>query len=151
MSWKVLTGIFFAALLVAGGYFYFARINTKAFPLKLVAACDLRKEPCKAADEFGRTISFSISPANIPLMQALTPQVQVENFPTIQSIQLLIEGVNMYMGYQTVALKEAQSHNWQGKLVLPICSTTTMQWQATLTLSTVDGNFQAKFPFTTTR
>ena len=66
-----------------------------------------------------------------------------------QQVQVVVEGVNMDMGFQRAMLTPAGNAAWQGQFTLPICSTEQMQWQLTATVQTPSQVFQAIFPFIT--
>lgn len=151
MSGKWFVGIFFVVLLGASSFFYLMQVNSSVTFLRNVGDCDLKKAACSAVGDQEREVHFSLSPATIPLMQELTTSVQVRHFSPIQAIQVSVEGINMYMGYQNANLSAVTTEQWQGKFILPICSTETMYWQATVSIYTSDTIFQAKFPFMTTR
>lgn len=151
-------------LLLGGGMFLLAFVagvlllpavrqgdSLSVVALKVQAPCDLQQAACVARDTAGHSLRFSITPTPIPLMQDLTVRVEPEGVQDMRSTRLSVTGVNMYMGYQPVDLVAGSDGVWRGKLVLPVCSLQTMQWQASLYLDTAATRFTAEFPFTTSR
>ena len=118
-------------------------------PLTLQTPCDLHQAPCVANDAAGRSISFSINPASIPLMQELVVQAETSGLSDVSSIRLMVEGVNMFMGYQYADLQATAVGHFSGKLILPVCTLEKMQWLATLEALTPAAKVQAKIPFET--
>jgi hypothetical protein len=151
--WVFIVG-FVVALAAALGYFLLNKTPESVsvvHHLTLQQPCDLHLAPCVAADNAGRSVRFQFTPAHIPLMKELTVQVDVNGIPVHHSAQVVVEGVNMFMGYQRAELRTETAASLTGTLVLPVCTLETMEWQATLAIETPDGKLQAVFPFVTER
>lgn len=83
------------------------------------------------------------------------PRVEQEIHVVIQAPETItftrgkIEGVNMYMGYMPVELKQINATTWQTTLYLGACAEPTMHWQVSLPWQTPNdaerGVYQFKF------
>jgi hypothetical protein len=153
MKFPFLLVIFVLSLAIAGGVFLFltpAQQVAQALPVE--GHCDLHVSDCHARNQAGdKSVSLALLPRQIPLMKELGVQTRLQGFVGISKVQVVVEGVNMYMGYEAATLIQDASGAWSGKLVLPVCTLETMAWQARVEISAADGAYQASFPFTTTR
>ncbi len=147
----LLLGLTVFVLTVAGKWWFDSQPASElpSVALNLQTPCDLRQAPCVASDAQGRSVRFSINPANIPLMEELTIQVDTSGLAEVNNVRLTVEGVNMFMGYQYAELKSTGTAQFQGKLILPVCTLERMEWLATLDVFTPDIKLQAKMPFVT--
>lgn len=152
MKLTVFAGVFLSSLGVAVGYFLFSA--PASLPdvgvFHLQEPCNLRVSPCVARDSIGRSIQFQLSPQTLPLMQALTAEVSLQGIEEVQSARVVVEGVNMFMGFQHTELSP-QGQTLTGQLVLPVCSMERMEWTATVELASTTGTSRAVFPFVTQR
>ncbi len=147
----LLIGITVFVLTIASKWWFDSRPTT-ALPnvaLNLQTPCDLHQAPCVASDTQGRRLRFSINPTSIPLMEEMTVQVDTSGLTDINNLRLTVEGVNMFMGYQYAELKSTGATQFQGKLILPVCTLERMEWLATLDVFTPAAKLQAKIPFVT--
>lgn len=145
---------FVVALVAASAYFLSKKSSENTavvHHLTLQQPCDLHLAPCVAVDNAGRSVRFQFTPAAIPLMKELTVQVDIDGIPAYQAAQVIVEGTNMFMGYQRAELRTDTASSLTGTLVLPVCSREKMAWQATLDIETPMGKVQAIFPFVTQR
>lgn len=145
--------IFVLALLVAAGAFLFLTpAQSTAQVLALDGTCDLHVADCHAGNQTGgKLVTFALLPRQIPLMKEVLVQTRLQGFRKVSKAQVVVEGMNMFMGYQFTPLQQGADGLWQGKLVLPVCTLEVMEWQARVELSTSEGLYQASFPFTTNR
>ena len=151
--WVFIVG-FVVALVITLGYLLINKVPESVsvvHHLTVQQPCDLHLAPCVAADNAGRSARFQIIPASIPLMKELTVQVDINGIPTYQTAHVIVEGTNMFMGYQRAALRTDTASTLTGILVLPVCTLEKMAWQATLDIETPSGKIQAVFPFVTER
>ncbi|MEB4593447.1 hypothetical protein VSS37_20890 [Candidatus Thiothrix sp. Deng01] len=153
----ILLGVCVFVLALAGKYFLLspssAPNDSHATLLSLQELCDLRQGACSARNDAGVSIRFSITPNSIPLMQELVASVETAGLGQPVSANLTVEGVNMFMGFQSADLQAGNSTTvLQGKFTLPVCSMQTMQWKASVLVVAADGQqYRADFPFTTSR
>lgn len=153
----ILLGVFAFILALAGKYFLLppssAPNASHATLLSLQEPCNLRQGACAARNDAGASIRFSITPNSIPLMQELVASVETAGLGQAVSANLTVEGVNMFMGFQSADLQADNSTTaLQGKFTLPVCSMQTMQWKASVLVVAADGQqYRADFPFTTSR
>jgi hypothetical protein len=115
-------------------------------------SCDLRAEPCRLAFGDGRSLTFSIEPRAIPLMQPLNLRVTTAGMqPASLTVDIL--GLNMDMGLNRTRLKREPEGDWSGRTILPVCSRSRMEWEAQvrIDLPGSDAELIAPFRFNTTR
>ena len=149
MKWWGL-GLVFAGSLATAGWWFTAHSPTlNAQILTVQQPCDLQQGECTASDAQGNTLRLSLQPHPLPVMKPITAKVTGSLMQQAQQVQVVVEGVNMDMGFQRATLTPAANAVWQGQFTLPICSTEQMQWQLTATVQTPSQVFQAIFPFIT--
>lgn len=153
MKFPLLITVFVLSLVVTGGVFLFLEPAPQSAQMLTVENnCDLHTSDCNAHSSVGdKSLSLALLPRQIPLMKELLVQTRPQGFTDISKMQVIVEGINMYMGYQSATLMPDTSGSWSGQLVLPVCTLETMEWQARVEITTTDGFYQARFPFTTTR
>ena len=148
---RVVTAVLVFAL-VAGAAFFAARHWQAArqghIRVEAPVDCDLRKAPCRQAFG-GGSVTFSISPRQIPLMQTLSLRVSAEGV-AIDEVVVEIRGLNMAMGLNRTGLTRAAEGYWSGETILPVCSQRTMAWEAAVQLHG-EARYEVPFLFQTTR
>ena len=107
--------------------------------------CDLHSESCTATMGDAQ-VTLKISPHPIPIARPLGIEVELENL-NVQSIELDISGINMYMGYNRVTLTPANDNRYIGTSMLAFCTSQKMLWQITLMIHQKDGT-QIQIPYT---
>ena len=112
------------------------------------AKCFLQDRPCTASTEQAQ-ITLTLTPRPVPLMQPVQASIKISGLNDLNAIELKIEGMNMYMGFQNVQLVKQSNTDWQGNFSLPICSEAEMQWLVTVALSSPQQNYQARFNLVT--
>lgn len=122
--------------------------------LTVQGECDLSHSPCLAQDQLGHEVSISLSPRPVLLLEDVAVGVAVRGMDHLRVAQISVEGLNMYMGIQIIPLTITSSDNVSeqkltGILQLPVCTSRTMEWRATLVLQTATKEYQAAYPFTT--
>lgn len=110
--------------------------------------CDLRAGPCVQPVGDGR-LSFSITPATIPLMKTLELEVRTRGLK-IDGVVVDIRGLNMDMGLNRTSLVRTADQVWRGETILPVCSQRRMMWEAAVQFD-AQGHFEVPFPFETNR
>lgn len=137
-----------------------AEINASA-----EAGCDLQTSSCQALSQDGASISLSITPRPIKVMQPLQLAVEArkKDGSPISAEQLIVDfqGIDMNMGFNQVLLRKeaqkdaqkdtppAENGRYVGSAVLPICITNEMLWQATVMLKAELRQINAAFRFQT--
>ncbi|MCP8689918.1 hypothetical protein [Marinobacterium sedimentorum] len=92
--------------------------------------CNLSVAPCTSrGDGLAMTLTLASGPALSGEELEFSLQLQGTR---AQSISLLLEGRDMYMGINRLQLTESadQSGLWRGRTTLAICTTAQMPWQA---------------------
>jgi archaellum component FlaF (FlaF/FlaG flagellin family) len=110
--------------------------------------CSLQKNACVVTIPQLGQITFEITPReirmNTPLILRLTADSQ-------KAAEVWVDflGVDINMGYNRVALKKSEGNVYLGEATLPVCSTGSMTWQATILLKLNDQMFGVPFEFIT--
>jgi hypothetical protein len=110
--------------------------------------CDLRAGACRRGLD-GGAITFSITPAGIPLMKPLRIVADVEGL-AVHNVLVEIRGLNMDMGLNRTRLEQTAQGHWEGETILPVCSQRRMEWEAAVRLD-ADGRVEVPFVFHTVR
>jgi len=106
--------------------------------------CDLHNSACES--KMGdAVVSLKISPHPIPIARPLGIEVHVKDLD-VQSMELDISGVNMYMGYNRVELTKINKNRFVGTSMLAFCTNAKMDWQITLMIHQKDGT-QIQIPY----
>lgn len=115
--------------------------------------CDLREGPCTAEFPGGGTLSFSIEPQSLPLMEPLNLKVEADGLD-LDSVEVDFSGVDMNMGFNRVQLlsgADSEVVTATGQAVLPVCVRNRMAWEAKVMVQTERGLLVAPFRFDTFR
>ncbi len=115
---------------------------------ELNESCDLRKGPCTTQLPGGGTVSFSISPKDIPILRPLKIEVKVEGAEVTEA-EVDFTGIGMDMGYNRPKLEPVEKQYFMGKAILPVCVRSKMDWEAKVLLQTNRGLIMAPFRFFT--
>ncbi len=122
------------------------------FQATLDSNCDLKQNPCTSTIFQDGSITFSISPSTIPLLEPLVLDVSVKGFE-FDSARIVFVGLNMDMGLNQAKLKKIEKvgdiTKLRGNHIIPICIKDKMEWEARVILSNKEGNVMAPFRFTT--
>lgn len=102
--------------------------------------CDLQSGPCQT----GR-FNVSLGPTPIESLKPLTLTLE-DSDTSWEQITADLQGVDMYMGQNRIHLARTPS-GWQGTTELAVCTTGTMRWRLTLTLSKGEHHQQHLFEF----
>ncbi len=145
----VIVAILVLAMLVFFGDKFKAVLEPNAkTTVALDKSCDLRKGACTSLLPNGEKVSLSISPANIPLLLPLSFHVKTEGIDA-SHVQVDIVGIGMDMGFNRTKLLGDDKIHYDGKVILPICSRSRMDWEARILLETDKGVIMVPFSFHT--
>jgi hypothetical protein len=128
--------------------------------------CELRESACTAhapkkltlAQVPGQTpvteqrVTLSLSPRPVQVARSLQASARLEGFgeDAIESVEIDVAGVNMYMGYNRVPLQHQSSGHYAGPLMLAFCTNDEMNWQVTVLITLKEGHpIQVPFQLTT--
>ena len=119
-------------------------LNTQQWPI--VETCDLHHQACSAQNA-QQSVTLTITPQPIPIARPLNVSVKLDNL-TADKVELDISGVNMYMGFNRVALtpNPKQKGEFVGTSMLAFCTIAKMQWQVTVMIHQADGT-QIQVPY----
>ncbi len=137
------------ALCVLAAYKIWPLLNPDiAATAPLDPECDLRAGPCNGIFADGGKVSFSISPAEIPVVRPLQFEVRLESLD-VRDVEVDFQGVDMNMGYNRAKLKQVGEGRFSGTGILPVCVRYAMEWEARVLLQTDRGLLAAPFRFIT--
>ena len=148
--WLIL-GLLLVALCAAAVY----KAWPILFPEVAVSAqadpnCDLRAGPCISPMPGGGSISFSIEPRTIPVIEPLQLQVEITGL-NAESVEVDFSGTDMYMGFNRVKLKATGKGRFTGDGRIPVCVRDAMEWEAKVMVRTDQGLYIAPFRFITVK
>ncbi|WP_445158748.1 hypothetical protein [Halomonas sp. E14] len=111
------------------------------------APCDLRQGPCMAELGDGVRLHFSIeAAAGIAALEPLTLSVRLEGADA-EAAHVDFVGRDMNMGLHRFRLDAQSDDLFQGLAQVPICTNTTMPWQAQVVVDTERGRLGSRFDF----
>lgn len=151
--WLVATFV----VLAIGGYLLSrnpASLGPAAVPFsgtvhRLVAeqGCDIRGQACAASGE-GRAFSLAI-PADVRPLRPFDVRVVVPPGLDYTPSRVLVEFemLGMDMGVNRYRLERYADGSWQGKAVLPVCSTGRTDWIATVSVMGAGEMWTSDFSF----
>ena len=157
---KRLVGLFIAFLVGVGGYVAYtsptlplgatgAATSAPVLLSPVGAACRLDQGACwvAMADQQAR---LALSPLPVPTLKPVQLSASLTGFGVVHSVSVVVDGVEMSMGFQQAQLAMVGGDVWQGTFTLPICTNASMLWQAKLDIQAEAGHYQAVVPFVTT-
>ncbi|HPQ96445.1 MAG: hypothetical protein KDI44_03965 [Thiothrix sp.] len=157
MRWLPGIGFLLALLSGAGGFLWWSgdegllsATTPQSMLLTTLPACQLDKGSCQADAGTARLV-LSLSPIPVPVMQPVQVNAELQGFGAVQTVDIRVTGVNMYMGEQSAQLQalDESFSRWQGTFMLPLCTSDIMDWLAAVHIATPDGNYQVVIPFQT--
>lgn len=114
--------------------------QVEAWDLVSSQTCDLHKESCSA----GRgvvSLELDLGTKPVPIAKNFVATVNLAGIKP-EKVELDITGVNMYMGFNRVTLKEVGEGVYQGSSMLAFCTNEKMIWQVGVLLHLEDGTKQ---------
>lgn len=111
-------------------------------------ACDLRAGACLSTLGSGATISFSLAPDTIPILEPLLLEVKLTALHATQ-VEIEFSGIDINMGHYRVELTKVSDSHFTGSGMLSFCTYDTMQWQAMVLVYTDEGIVSAPYHFVT--
>ena len=118
--------------------------------------CDLNAGPCSAAHPDGGMLTLSIDPHPVPMLQPLQLELTLDTAAQAAlgdpaALELDLAGVEMYMGYQRPRLERSAPGHYTGTATLPVCTTESMTWAATVMPAGQPQQARVQFRFVTVR
>lgn len=104
--------------------------------------CDLQQGACEFE---GFTLSFGPSP--IQSLQPMTLELETSEGVSFDQVVADLQGADMYMGQNRFSLTPSDGNGWQGDTELAVCTTGTMRWRLTLSLTRNGETQQHQFEF----
>lgn len=140
--------ILLAAILGVVGYKLSPLLRATANTTLAVSTCKPSLDDCSVTLPKGGKIELSFSPRPIRPLQAFKAKLTVHELE-VRSAELDFEGTTMKMGYYRPEFKEADGV-YSVDAILPVCVTGTMEWAATVLLTTPEGTIAIPFHFEVT-
>jgi len=148
--WLV-AGILFLALAGVAAYRVWPLLHPELVAeAPLDPDCDLRAGPCTGVLPDGGRISFSITPRQIPVIEPIRFQVDLEGVDA-REVEVDLQGVDMNMGYNRPRLEARGGDHFEGDAVIPVCVRNAMEWEARVLVHTDRGILSAPFRFITVK
>lgn len=118
--------------------------------------CDLNAGPCTATHPAGGTLTLEITPRPVPMLQPLSLTLDLDatartRLGDPEALELDLAGVEMYMGFQRPRLEHVGDGRYTGETTLPICTTESMTWAATVMPAGDPDGARVQFRFVTRR
>lgn len=147
----ILAGCSLLLLAAAAVYKVWPLLNPQtAAVAPLDSACDLRTGPCTSPLPGGVSVTFSLSPRSIPVMQPLLLEVVVDGIDA-DGAQVDFQGVDMNMGFNRPRLSARGHGRFTGEGLLPVCVRDAMEWEARVLIESDLGLLAAPFRFVTVK
>jgi len=110
------------------------------------STCDLGRTPCIVTLPDGETVEMAIEPRPVPAMKPLRITAQAHG-DDVRAVAIDFAGVDMKMGFNRPQLTPAGNGRFETTTSLPICTTGTMHWQATVIIETRRARVAVPFRF----
>lgn len=108
--------------------------------------CDLRAGSCESRFGGGGRVRFGIEPRTLPVAAPLRLEVELSGL-VAEAVEIDFVGVEMYMGFNRVALESLGEGYYAGHGMIPVCTSERMTWEARVLVHTPDGLLAAPFRF----
>ncbi len=109
--------------------------------------CDPVKMTCYAmVDGFRLGLHISGEPKPLKRFQ-LKVTLEENSEIVLDGIDVQFKMRDMYMGEQQYVLQKLNEIEWQGDIILPVCTSGRSEWTVELLARTGDRLYQAEFPF----
>lgn len=145
----VLSGLLIVVMIFAAWYkTELAKKNNVISRIAADKSCDLQITACSLNVPDVGSVTLSIEPRPIPLVQNITIKVSTDA-KDIETVAVDFKGTTMNMGPNNVTLKVQQPGIYAGQGMLPVCIRNSMEWQADVYLQTSSGVVVAPFLFVT--
>lgn len=139
----------FLLLLLAAGYQLKAMLKPNAsISLALDPTCDLHKSACTLPFPNAGSIALSVHPKDIPVLQPIQLQVNIEGLD-VSGVEVDLVGVDMDMGYNRPKLEQKSPVKYTGEMIIPVCMSASMEWEARVLIHTKKGTILAPYRFLT--
>lgn len=146
--WIIAVLLFGIAITTAGYKYKYSRQKLLIVDMTLDASCNLHKGACGTTQADIGSVSLSILPRSIPLVEPLHIVVRT-NVKGIRYVAVDFRGVDMDMGYNRFLMKSVGNGEYQGGGMLPVCVRTHMRWEARVLIQRADDIVSAPYRFET--
>lgn len=102
------------------------------------ADCDLHQGPCRRTFADGSTVTLSMTPRPIEMMEPIALLVETQGIEP-WSVAVDFQGVDMNMGYNRPDLEQEKPGRFTGSTMLPVCVRDRMEWRIEVMVRTADG------------
>ena len=136
-----------AAIIAVLGYKLAPMLRPNADITLPVSPCNPGLQTCSAILPNGGRLDLSIEPRPIRPLQPLQLSVSISGFKA-DTMEIDFDGSEMKMGYNRPVLT-AGNGRFAGQAILPVCVSGTMEWTATVLLTTDKRRIAVPFHFVT--
>ena len=105
------------------------------FEVVEASACHLKEAPCIIDFPKGGQVTLAIKPKDFPTLVPIEVAIQLVDLPQVASVRIKLKGIDMDMGPNNTALTMLAEGRYGGNIIIPICTQSTMQWQAQVILT----------------
>ena len=125
-----------------------APVSGPLIPLTLPSDCTLKGEGCTVTVGTLGTMTLRAPDRIVPLHKfVITATPSAELAKNLGAVSVDFQMIGMDMGVNQYPLNRAADGAYAQTIILPVCTTTRTDWVALLSLSSTQGNFLAKIPF----
>ena len=110
-------------------------------------SCDIASGPCVLRLPGGDVLRLRLTPSPPPLMKPIAVEVTISG--PAERVWLDLVGMNMDMGPNRRELTRSPGGQWQGEVIIPVCSSAEMRWEARVMVVRDGRTTAAPFPFVT--
>lgn len=143
-----LIGALLAALVVTVLLKLMVFAPEKPLTLPLDATCSLSSDTCSATLPDGGTLEFTLGPRPTPLLKPLAVAVRIKGSDA-RAVEVDFSGVNLPMAFNRADLIRDGDGAFVGQANLPLCSTSRMEWRATVRVESAGKKTYLPFRFET--
>lgn len=111
------------------------------------ARCDIGRRACSLPLPGGGSVALGLNPLPPKVMQPLTVDVRID--VPVRAVWVDFVGINMDMGFNRAELSPVGEGLWQGQVILPICASAEMRWEARVLMQHEGRMVEAPFAFVT--
>ena len=137
--------VLLAAILGVVGYKLSPLLRASADTRLPVSTCNPSKQDCQVTLPNGGKIELSFAPRPIRPLQTFKAEMSVAKL-RVTKAELNFEGTAMKMGYYRPEFRNKDGI-YSTDVILPVCVTGTMEWAATVLLTTPEGTIALPFHF----
>lgn len=127
-------------------YFLSKLVTKQLIQMRIGSDCNPRTQACSAVHD-KRTIVFRLD-ESVHYLKPFQVNVIPYGFEqtTIKSITTTFSMLGMEMGLNQFKMSEIGTGQWQGQVILPVCSSRRTDWIVEVLLETDESLYRAEYP-----